>query len=125
MLLGPNSGLSYASAVHVMESQIVYVEQYLDALDAAGDGAALDVKADVQDAYNLDLQAKLKGTVWASGCNSWYINRQGRNTAIYPAPTSQYRRLMRRFDPRSYKVTAPSPSRGEGWGGGARAEADE
>jgi cation diffusion facilitator CzcD-associated flavoprotein CzcO len=104
MLLGPNSGLSYASAVHVVESQMVYVIKYLDALDAAGPGAALDVKAEVQEAYNLDLQAKLKGTVWASGCNSWYINRQGRNTAIYPAPTSQYRKLMRRFDAQAYAV---------------------
>lgn len=115
MLLGPNSGLSYASAVHVAESQIGYVMQYLDALDAAGPHAMLDVKPQVQEAYNLDLQSKLAGTVWASGCNSWYINRQGRNTAIYPAPTSQYRQLMGRFDPESYAVRkpAPSPWRGE------------
>ncbi|MHB8284535.1 MAG: flavin-containing monooxygenase [Caulobacteraceae bacterium] len=124
MLLGPNSGLSYASAVHVVESQVAYVVQYLDALDAAGPGAAMDVRPEVQEAYNVSLQTKLEGTVWASGCNSWYINRSGRNTAIYPAPTSQYRKLMRRFDAQSYTVTSPSPPRGEGRSGGARAEVD-
>jgi cation diffusion facilitator CzcD-associated flavoprotein CzcO len=104
MLLGPNSGLSYASAIHVVETQIDYVVKYLDTLERAGFGASLDVKAEVQEAYNLDLQAKLQGTVWASGCNSWYINRQGRNTAIYPAPTSTYSKLMSRFDSEAYTV---------------------
>ena len=79
MLLGPNSGLSYASAVYVVESQLTYVRQYLDALDRAGPTAALDVQEQVQDAYNTGLQAKLAHTVWASGCRSWYISRSGRN----------------------------------------------
>jgi len=104
MLLGPNSGLSYTSAVHVVESQVRYLLQYLDALGAAGEGAALDVRGEAQEAYNADVQARLAGTVWASGCSSWYISRSGRNTTLFPGPASRYRRLMSRFDPGAYEV---------------------
>ena len=112
MLLGPNSGLSYSSAVHVVESQMAYVRRYLEMLDQAGDGGAMDVHREVQDAYNADLQTRLAGTVWASGCRSWYISRSGRNTTIYPARSSRYRRLLSRFDRESYAVRAVASAGG-------------
>ena len=107
MLLGPNSGLSYASAIHIVESQTAYLLLFLEALEQAGDGAALDARGEVQDAYNVDLQAALSGSVWASGCQSWYLSRSGRNVTIYPGLTSRYRRLMSRFDADAYRIEAP------------------
>ena len=103
MLLGPNSALSYSSVIHVVESQMRYVLGYLDALDAAGPGAALDVKTTVQVAFNADVQARLAGTVWASGCRSWYLDRAGRNAGILPEPGHRYRRRMSRFDAEAYE----------------------
>ena len=108
MLLGPNSALSYSSVIHVIESQMRYVLNYLHALDAAGPGAALDVKPDVQAAFNAEVQAKLAGTVWASGCRSWYLDRAGRNAGILPEPGYRYRRRMKRFDPEAYEVIRPA-----------------
>ncbi len=104
MLLGPNSGLSYASVIHMAESQVAYLRQYLDALDCAGPSAVLDVRPVVQAGYNADVQAKLAGSVWASGCTSWYLSRSGRNTAIFPGRTSEYRRLMSHFDAEAYEI---------------------
>ena len=102
MLLGPNSGLSYSSVVHVAESQMRYVLQWLDARDRAGPAAALDMRPQVQDAYNAGLQARLAGTVWASGCRSWYLDRRGRNAVIYPELSHRYRRRLKRFDLQDY-----------------------
>ncbi len=113
MLLGPNSGLSYSSVIAMAEAQMGYVLGYLDARDRAGPDAALDVRPAVQAAYNAELQASLAGTVWASGCRSWYIDRAGRNAAIWPAPAHRYRRLMARFDPDAYAVLRPSKAAGE------------
>ena len=104
MLLGPNSGLSYSSVIGMVEAQMRYVLAYLDALDRAGPDAALDVRGEVQAAYNHDIQARLEGTVWASGCRSWYLDRSGRNAVIWPQPARRYRRLMSRFDPQAYAV---------------------
>ncbi len=115
MLLGPNSALSYSSVIHVVESQMRYVLAYLGALDAAGPHASLDVRRDVQAAFNAEVQARLEGTVWASGCRSWYLDRSGRNAGILPEPGHRYRRRMSSFDPQAYEVlrppvAAPAPS---------------
>ena len=111
MLLGPNSALSYSSAIHVVESQMRYVLGYVDALEAAGPGAVLDVKPQVQATFNADVQAKLEGTVWNSGCRSWYLDRAGRNAGILPEPGYRYRRRMSRFDVEAYDtLAAPHPA---------------
>jgi cation diffusion facilitator CzcD-associated flavoprotein CzcO len=105
ILLGPNSGLGHSSALHVMESQMHYVLQYLARLEALAENAFLDVKPEVQAVYNVDVQQRLKRTVWAAGCRSWYLDKQARNTTVYPGVTYQYRALTRRFRTEAYAVT--------------------
>jgi cation diffusion facilitator CzcD-associated flavoprotein CzcO len=111
LLLGPNSGLSHSSALHVMESQMRYIVQYLERISNAGT-AWLDVKPEVQSLYNVKVQSRLVGTVWAAGCTSWYLNRDGRNAAIYPGLTWQYRRATAQWNANDYvAVGAEKPSR--------------
>ena len=104
ILMGPNSGPPSASAIHVMESQMRYILRYLDEVERQPKGSALDVRPDRQRAYNEWLQEQLKGTAWNSGCRSWYLDRTGRNTTMYPGLTSAYRRRMARLDPDDYVV---------------------
>jgi hypothetical protein len=108
LLLGPNSGLSHSSALHVMESQMIYAVRYLEELHNAGSYTYLDVRPEVQDAYNSDLQRRLATMIWSSGCTSWYLNRAGKNTAIFPGLTASFRRRLRRFDPDAYERVAVS-----------------
>jgi cation diffusion facilitator CzcD-associated flavoprotein CzcO len=96
-LLGPNSGLGHSSAVHVMESQVTYIAQYLAELWKGGERSALDVKADVQRRYNERIRRLFPGTIWASGCHSWYLTRAGENTTLYPGLTARYRRETKTF----------------------------
>jgi cation diffusion facilitator CzcD-associated flavoprotein CzcO len=113
LLLGPNSGLSHSSALHVMESQMRYIVQYLE--EITKDGIAwLDVKREVQSLYNVKVQSRLAGTVWAAGCTSWYLNRNGSNAAIYPGLTWQYRRATAQLNANDYvAVSAAETSRTE------------
>lgn len=108
LMLGPNSGLGHSSALHVMESQMAFVMEYLAELDNAAETASLDVRPEVQKRYNIDLQQRLKRTVWAAGCRSWYLNRNGRNTTVYPGLTWRYRRLTRRFHRNAYLLLKPT-----------------
>ena len=91
----------------MIESQLTYLMSYLDRLKRAGSAAYLDVNADAQEAYNADVQEKLKTTVWASGCQSWYMNGQGRNTTLWPGLTATYRRATRRLSPAEYATHQP------------------
>jgi len=113
LLLGPNSGLSHSSALHVMESQMRYIVQYLAQISKQGT-AWLDVKPEVQSLYNVKVQSRLVGTVWAAGCTSWYLNRNGINAAIYPGLTWQYRRATAQLNLNDYvAVSAAEASRAE------------
>jgi len=104
LLLGPNSGLGHSSALHVMESQMKYVLQYVGEIARAGGNAYLDVKPELQTLYNIELQKRLTGTVWASGCRSWYLNRNGRNTTLYPGLMADYRRVISQFRAADYDL---------------------
>jgi cation diffusion facilitator CzcD-associated flavoprotein CzcO len=101
-LLGPNTGLGHSSVLHIMESQMPYILEYLDHLDKQGPKGYLDVKPSSQADYNRQLQEKFQGTVWASGCKSWYLNSKGKNTTLYPRLSRTFRRQLQHFDAGSY-----------------------
>lgn len=107
-IVGPNTGLAHNSLVHIMESQVNYVLDYLRLLDQAGPRAYLDVKPEAQRQYNETLQQKLGTTVWASGCQSWYLNEQGKNTTLLPALTATFRRATKRVKQQDYVVVKPA-----------------
>jgi cation diffusion facilitator CzcD-associated flavoprotein CzcO len=103
MLLGPNTGLGHNSMVFMIESQVAHVIRCMRALDETG-AQAIEVREEAQAAYNERLQRELATTVWnAGGCESWYIDRTGRNTTIWPRFTWQFRRSARRFEPAAYR----------------------
>jgi hypothetical protein len=78
--------------------------EYTKLLENSGDGAYLDLKPDVQRQYNARLQRLFNGTVWTSGCQSWYMNSRGRITTLYPRLVDDFRIKTRRVDSSEYEV---------------------
>jgi cation diffusion facilitator CzcD-associated flavoprotein CzcO len=107
MLLGPNTGLGHGSMVYMIESQVAYVLDALRTMRERG-AATAEVRADAEAAWNAELDAKLEGTVWNSGCASWYADSTGRIAALWPDWTFAFRRGLRTFDGDSYELRAPS-----------------
>ena len=101
LLAGPNTGLGHSSMIYMIESQIRYVADCIRALRRSG-ARTMAVRAHVQRAYNDRLQRDLASTVWQSGCRSWYQTKHGRNTAIWPGFTFDFRRRTRRVRERDY-----------------------
>jgi len=105
MLTGPNTGTGHTSVLVMAESTMRYVMDCLRFMDDRRVDS-VEVKPEVVNAYNRDLQAKLRGSVWnAGGCMSWYLDRNGRNPVMWPDFTWRYRRITRRFDPARYRLT--------------------
>jgi cation diffusion facilitator CzcD-associated flavoprotein CzcO len=102
LLIGPNTGLGHSSMIVMIESQIAYVLDALRTMKREG-LASVDVRPEVQRAYNERIAERLKGTVWMSGCMSWYLTRTGKNTTLWPGFTVEYRLRTRRFDAKSYE----------------------
>ena len=105
MLVGPNTGLGHTSMLVMIEAQIAYVAECLAAMDDRG-ARALEVRPEVQAAYNADVQQRMENTVWTSGCASWYLDDRGRNTTLWPGSTVGFRRALRRFEPADYAMEA-------------------
>jgi cation diffusion facilitator CzcD-associated flavoprotein CzcO len=103
LLLGPNTGLGHTSVVVMAEAQVGYVLEALEHMRARGI-ATLEVRAQAQHAWNADVQRRMTGTVWtAGGCASWYIDRNGLNTTLWPDFSFRFRRALRRFDPAEHE----------------------
>ncbi|MFH8371578.1 flavin-containing monooxygenase [Streptomyces sp. NPDC018031] len=109
MLYGPNTNLGHSSIIFMIESQMAHVMQAVRLL-GAGRVRWLEVRADVQDAFNDEVQRRVRATVWDRGCMSWYKNAAGRNTANWPGFTFAYRRRTRRLDLAHYHL-GPQPPR--------------
>jgi cation diffusion facilitator CzcD-associated flavoprotein CzcO len=108
-LLGPNTGLGHNSVVFMIEAQIRYVMKCIDHMKRAK-LSSVDVLPEVQASYNKALGRELDTTVWASGCESWYLNDEGKNTTIYPGFTFFFRQALGRFHPEEYAVTRGVPA---------------
>ena len=101
LMLGPNTGLGHSSMIYMVESQIAYFLDALRAMDEQG-AAAAEVRKEAEDAYNKDLHQKLDGTVWNTGCASWYVDQHGRNVTLWPDWTFRFRQETARFDRENY-----------------------
>ena len=112
-LVGPNVGLGHTSMVYMIESQINYVADALATVDRLG-LRTVEVKRDVQDSYNQEIQGKLVKSVWnTGGCASWYLDKHGNNTTLWPDFTFEFRRLTKNFDVSAYDTTTVDTSRNE------------
>ena len=104
MLLGPNTGLGHSSMIYMIESQLAHV---MDALRVMRDHGAhtVEVREDVAERFNQTVDRQLEGTVWNTGCASWYLDDTGRNATLWPDWTFRFRKRTARFDPSEYELT--------------------
>ena len=110
VLYGPNTNLAHSSIVFMLESQFRYVRDAVRRL-VAGEADALDVRSQVQDRFNAWLARRLEDLVWDTGCSSWYLAGNGRNTLNWPGLTIEYRLRTRRLDPDDYELVAAAGHR--------------
>jgi cation diffusion facilitator CzcD-associated flavoprotein CzcO len=116
LLSGPNTGTGSTSQVYMIEAQIHYALELLRELRRRRAGA-IEVSASAQAEYNVWLQQRMQRTVWLrGGCNSWYLDSEGVNRTLYPGPSSEFWRSLRRVRPDEYVLTppvtpAPTPER--------------
>jgi cation diffusion facilitator CzcD-associated flavoprotein CzcO len=104
MLMGPNTALGHNSVVIMIEAQVRYLVDLLSQRTVAGVSEA-EPKVDVQAAYNDQIQRKLERTVWnTGGCQSWYLDQNGRNTTLWPTFTFEFIRELRQADLNEYDV---------------------
>ncbi|GAA2060425.1 NAD(P)/FAD-dependent oxidoreductase [Streptomyces albiaxialis] len=124
-VIGPNTGLGSSSMILIIEAQLNYIVDYVRKLDTLGGGApgdkvALDVRPIAQHRYNTRLRERIKGSVWQTGCTSWYLDAEGRPVAVWPGTTGEFRKITREVWLEEYEVLRAAPRNGQGPSGRRR-----
>jgi cation diffusion facilitator CzcD-associated flavoprotein CzcO len=88
MLVGPNSPIGNFSLVDISEKQLAYIMQLID-LWRDGTANEISAKVDAMTAFNATIKDAMKDTVWVTGCQSWYLDKNG-NPAMWPFPYDKF-----------------------------------
>ena len=115
LIQGPNTGLGHSSVVLMAEAQIDHVVNAVRAMRKRR-LAAVEPTRTAQAAWVREVDAMGEGTVWTSGCASWYLDATGRNAAIWPGSVPAFQKRVAPFDPDDYRFRPLGPDVG-----GARA----
>lgn len=76
MLNGPNGPVGNFSLIDVAELQFAYIMQLVEQV-RSGACREVSVSRAAMDRFNADRKDAAKTTIWNSGCESWYLDRNG------------------------------------------------
>lgn len=101
VMFGPNIAVS-SSALIIIEAQLAYILDMLKKAQAQ-QIETVEIRAEVLEQYNDEIQAALKNTVWnTGGCSSYFIDRNGRNSTLWPWTTFEMRARLAQCDLNDY-----------------------
>lgn len=105
IVYGPNTDLGSGSVLYMLESQFPYITQGIQHLGNLPAGHRLEVRREVWERFDREIQAKLNKSVWVSGCTNWYRNEFGRVVTNWPSRSWRFRRRTRKFYPGRYRTS--------------------
>jgi cation diffusion facilitator CzcD-associated flavoprotein CzcO len=105
LLYGPNTNGGTGSVIYTIEAGVNHVIAALRELERAR-ARAIEVDAAAAEAFDRELRAALAGTVWHTGCTSWYVDENGNDPSQWPWLWSAYRRRTARIEPGAYQLSA-------------------
>ena len=107
ILMGPNTGLGHNSVLYMLEAQIEHLLAALTYMQRHG-VSVIEPRPAAQAAYVADVRKRMRGTVWtAGGCASWYLDRTGHNSTLWPDFSWRFRRRVARLRPGEYLMRTP------------------
>ncbi|WP_027500238.1 flavin-containing monooxygenase [Rhodococcus sp. UNC363MFTsu5.1] len=110
VLLGPALGTGHTSAFMILEAQLEYMAKAIAATRAGG-WTRMETRPEVQAAFNAEVQQALATTVYnAGGCQSYFLDVNGRNSFNWPWSTDRMRTRLGEFDERAYETSTDLPT---------------
>jgi cyclohexanone monooxygenase len=93
-LYGPNTN-GVTSIIYILEAQAEFVRRILDDM-AAANVQAIDIRRDIHDSFNADIQRAMEGTVWLANCNSYYRHPNGKVVTQFPYSGTTFVEMLAR-----------------------------
>jgi cation diffusion facilitator CzcD-associated flavoprotein CzcO len=105
LLYGPNTNGGSGSIIYVIEAGVNHVIAALGELARTG-ARRIEVRRRAAEAFDRELRAALAGTVWHTGCTSWYVDENVHDPSQWPWTWSTYRRRTATLAPGAYELAA-------------------
>jgi len=102
MLNGPNGPVGNFSLIDVAEHQMAYVLQLVEKI-RSGEVREVSASSEATEAFEAERVEATKGTVWTSGCQSWYLDDRGIPIA-WPWSVARFRAEMEKPDLSAYEM---------------------
>jgi cation diffusion facilitator CzcD-associated flavoprotein CzcO len=102
MLMGPHSPIGNQSLVPVAEDQANYAVWWINQLRDGRVRAAAPTEAATKQ-YNESMKAAMPQTIWVTGCNSWYLGKDGL-PELFPWTPETHHELLRRPEVSDFDV---------------------
>ena len=96
MMVGPHSPIGNFSLIEISELQIGFILQLIEQV-RAGRCREISASRAATDRFNAEIRDAMKGTIWVTGCRSWYLDAEG-VPATWPWSVQRYRDEMQHPD---------------------------
>lgn len=102
LLQGPNTGLGHTSVVLMIEAQVDHLLQTLAHMKQH-ELETIEPSPLAQERFIEETERLMEGTVWTSGgCRSWYLDKTGRNSTLWPGSTLSFMKKAAKFNSEDY-----------------------
>ncbi len=89
ILYGPNTNLGHNSILVMLEAQIDHVLRCVKQLSGTG-AKTLELREPVLQKFHASMRQRFAHTVFAAGCQSWYLDKDGHSPTNWPGFTVSY-----------------------------------
>jgi cation diffusion facilitator CzcD-associated flavoprotein CzcO len=107
LIYGPNTNGGTGSVIYTIEAGVDHVIAALRELESRR-ARTIEVRRSAAEAFDRELRAALGGTVWHTGCTSWYLDENGNDPNQWPWTWSGYRRRTAALAPGAYELRSPA-----------------
>jgi cation diffusion facilitator CzcD-associated flavoprotein CzcO len=102
MLMGPHSPVGNYSLVAIAEGQADYAMRWIR-MWRDGRVSAVAPTGEAMARFNDEMRSAMPDTIWVTGCDSWYLGKDGR-PEVWPWTPERHREMLREPDPAEYEV---------------------
>lgn len=92
MLMGPHSPVGNYSLTAIAETQAAHIAAWISRW-CKGEFDSVAPKALATEQFNAEMRAALPRTVWATGCTSWYLGKDG-FPELWPWSPDRHREVL-------------------------------
>lgn len=102
MMLGPHSPVGNLALTTVAESQADHILRWIQRW-RRGEFDTVEPTGPATDSFNAKLRAAMPNTVWTTGCQSWYLNKDG-VPEVWPFTPGEHRAMLANTDLGQYDL---------------------